>query len=121
MRKGDVYVSQRMLLQAVRVIVTLGDAIAEACPFRFGLFEVGKCEDCPGGGVDADVRTKVQCWLRHFEGRRDLQTCRECGCTHDLACGSDEGDACGWVEPDLCSACAPSPAEAIDAIGGGLL
>ena len=36
----------------------------------------------------------------------DERTCRECGCTENMAC---EG-GCSWVEEDLCSQCAPTPA-----------
>lgn len=48
----------------------------------------------------------VQGWLEYFNSRRDLPTCRRCGCTDDNACQDQHGNGCHWVEPDLCSACA---------------
>jgi len=37
-------------------------------------------------------------WLKQ---RRDLRSCRICGCTQDDACPG----GCYWVDEDLCSAC----------------
>lgn len=56
--------------------------------------------------ADRSVNEDVQHWLKHFNDRRDLPTCRRCGCTDDNACHDEHGNGCHWVEPNLCSACA---------------
>ncbi|MEN6583031.1 MAG: hypothetical protein ABFD54_11325 [Armatimonadota bacterium] len=112
MRKRDAQGEDPRLLQAARMIVDYdGD-----CPAGYSAWHVHNrnCPttlnssmnpDEPDTVIDYDacsMATKVQCTIDYLNSRRDMPTCRECGCTDDHAC--DGG--CSWVEPNLCSACA---------------
>lgn len=91
----DVGAMETMLLQAARL---LSDRLV--CPWT-AFFPQGKPEHCTAEIHTCTDLHSVKCWLAYLDSRRDLATCRRCGCTQDNAC---EG-GCSWAEPDLCSSC----------------